>query len=223
MPDAQRADRSPRGRGGLTHLDLRELEIRPGRSRHDVEKRGHLRLEHEVRHHASRGRVREHHPVGASEHELPLRVRAGGARDDREVGTRGARREHDVEVVGVGVRGGDEPSRPLEPCTPQVLVARRVALDHQRAVLVRCGERVLMNVEREVRDVRRPKLVGDLPAHTAVAADDEVVAQLLDPPLPPPFRQRPRDDAAGDRLDDNGPRVADDRQAGEDEKDRHDP
>src|SRR5262249_12751528 len=40
---------------------------------------------------------------------------------------------------------------------------------------------------------------------------------------PPPFRQRARDDAAGDRLDDNRTRVGDDRDADRDERDRHDP
>ena len=102
----------------------------------------------------------------------------------------------------------------------QVLVPRRVALDNERTVLVRRCDGVLVEVEHQVRDVRCPELVGDAPADTAVAADDEVVAQLVDRPLPPPFCKRTRDDTAGNRLDDNRTRVADDRQAGGNEDDR---
>ena len=56
------------------------------------------------------------------------------------------------------------------------------------------------------------ELVGHTPAHAAVAADDEVAAQPLDRPLPSSFRQHAGQHAAGDRLDDNGAGVRDDRQ-----------
>ena len=114
------------------HLDLRELEVGSGRRRHGVEEGGDLWLEHEVRHHLARGRVREHDPVRAGEGELLLRVGPGGARDDRQVGMRRAGREDDVEVVGVVVGGGHEPLRALEARLAQVLVVRRVSLDEER-------------------------------------------------------------------------------------------
>ena len=68
----------------------------------------HLRLQHEVRHRAAGGRVRHDDAVGAREQELLLGVLVGGARDDLDVGPHVARRERDVEVVGVVVRGDDE-------------------------------------------------------------------------------------------------------------------
>src|SRR5256885_5354250 len=71
--------------------------------------------------------------------------------------------------------------------------------------------------------IRRPPRSTLFPYTTlfrsSVAADDEVLAQALDRPLPSPFGQDAGEDAAGDRLDDNGAGVGDDRQAAEDEDD----
>src|SRR5256885_16406243 len=75
--------------------------------------------------------------------------------------------------------------------------------------------------------IRRPPRSTLFPYTTlfrsSVAADDEVLAQALDRPLPSPFGQDAGEDAAGDRLDDNGAGVGDDRQAAEDEDDGDDP
>ncbi len=174
-----RSSRIVRSGGGRrrAHLDLGELEVRAGRGRDDVEEGGHLRLEHEVRHHLARGRVRKHDPVGARELQLALRRRVGGARDDRQARARGARRERDVEVVRVGVGGRDQPARPLEPGARQVGVLGRVALHEQVAVLLGRGDRVLAVVEDDVADVRVAELLGHAAADAAVAADDEVVVR----------------------------------------------
>ena len=223
MADAELADRPPRSRARPAHLDLGELEVGPGRSGHGVEERGHLRLEHEVRHHLSRRGVREHNPVGAGEGQLPLGVRAGGASDDRQVGTRRARREDDVEVVHVGVGSGHEPLRAFEPGFTEVFVVSHVALDEKHPIVI-CGRhRVLVEVEHHVGNIGRAELLAHATPHAAVPADDEVVVQVLDRPLPPPFGQRARDDAAGDRLEDNCTRVGDDRHPSDDEDERDDP
>ena len=84
------------------------------------------------------------------------------------------------------------------------------------------ADRVLAEVEHDVRHAGRAELLGDLAADAAVAADDEVVAQALDRPFPSSFGQDTGEDAAGDRLDDNGAGVGDDRQPGENEHDRDD-
>ena len=51
-----------------------------------------------------------------------------------------ARRQRDVEVVGVVVGGDDDAGRAVEAGAPQVLVVRRVALDQEVAVLLRGGD-----------------------------------------------------------------------------------
>ena len=145
------------------------------------------------------------------------------SRNDRQIGARRASREDDVEVVGVRVGSSHEPTRALEARLAKVLVPRRVSLEQQHAVVACCLDCLLMEVEHEERHSGRPELLRDSSADAAVAADDEVVVQLLDRPLPPSFRQRARNDAAGDRLDDNGTRVSDDRDAHRDEHDRDDP
>ena len=75
-------------------------------------------------------------------------------------GTRGARRQRDVEVVGVRVGGGDETFRQLEPGAAEILVHGRVALDQQVAVLLRVGERLGAEVEHDVGHAGHAKLLG---------------------------------------------------------------
>ena len=108
------------------------------------------------------------------------------------------------------------------PGAREILVLGRVALDQEVAVLLRGRDRVLAEVEDDVRHAGSAELLGDLAADAAVPADDEVVVQALDRPLPPSFGQDAGEDAAGDRLDDNGTGVGDDRQPGEHEHDRDD-
>ena len=114
VADAELADRPSRRRARPAHLDLGELEVGAGSRRHGVEERGHLWLEHEVRHHLARGRVRKHDAVRAGEDQLPLGVRIGRSRHDRQIGARRAGGEDDVEVVGVRVGGSHEPTRALQ-------------------------------------------------------------------------------------------------------------
>ncbi len=108
------------------------------------------------------------------------------------------------------------------PALREILVLGRVALDQEVVVLLRRADGLVAEVEDDVRDAGGAKLVGDLAADAAVAADDEVVAQAFDRSLPSPFGQDAGQDSAGDRLDDNGAGVGDDRQAAEHEHHRDD-
>jgi hypothetical protein len=74
-----------------------------------------------------------------------------------------------------------------------------------------------VEIEHDVRLAGQPELLRDAAADPAVAADDEVVAQVFDRPLPPSLGQHPRQHSAGDDLDDNRTGVRDDRQTGDDE------
>jgi hypothetical protein len=111
----------------------------------------------------------------------------------------------------------------LQARLAQVLVVRRVALDEQRLILLRRRDRVLVEVEHDVGNAVRAELLADSLPDAPVAADDEVVVQVLDRPLLPALGQRAREDAAGDRLEDNGTCVRDEGHAGDDEYERDDP
>src|ERR687888_347039 len=62
--------------------------------------------------------------------------------------------------------------------------------------------------------------LGGAAASPAVAADDVVVAQVLDPAPPPPLRQRPGEDAPRDPLDEDRRHVGKDSDSGQHEDDR---
>ena len=135
------------------------------------------------------------------------------ARDDLDVGADVARRERDVEIVGVVVRCGDDAGargRCLPAGGPRPR-SRRPRSGGRRAPC--SGDRSSLKSSDDVRHVRGAELLGHAAADAAVAADDEVVAQALDRSLPSPFVENAGQDTAGDRFDDNRAGVRDDRQA----------
>ena len=152
LPDTQVRDRAPARRALLGHEDFLEAELREGSAggRRDIEKRGDLRLEDDVRHLQAGARVRLHDLVRTGEPEIPRRRVDRGAGDDREVGPQRARREGDEEVGLVGVGGGDERARPHDPGPPQVVVARSVSVHDEPAVLTGGVQRLLVVVEDDV-------------------------------------------------------------------------
>src|SRR6266511_342003 len=219
----QFADRLPGTLARFVHLDFLEHEVVAFRRRHDVEKSGYLRLEHEVRHHAPRGRVGSDDAVRARELQLLLGILVACARDDRELGPLRAGGERDVEVVGVGVGRGNEAARAFKPGFRQVLVLGAVALDEEVTRLGRRGKRVVTEVEHDVGDAGGAKLLPDPPPHAAVAADDEVVTQPFDRLPPPALSDRSREDPAGDRLDDGSADVRKDSHAAQHDRDGPEP
>ena len=96
--------------------------------------------------------------ISARELQLALRVLVGGARDDDQVRASGARRERNVEVVGIGVGRGDEPDGVLQPGLAQVLVLGAVALDEELVLLAREGDRVVVEVEHDIAHARGTEL-----------------------------------------------------------------
>ena len=83
--------------------------------RDDLEERGHLRLQRELRHLRAGATSTAGRRGRAGERELALRLRVGGARDDRQVGAARAGRERDVEVLRVGVGRREQPVRAVDP------------------------------------------------------------------------------------------------------------
>ena len=133
---------------------------------------------------------------------------------------RGARRQRDVEVVRIRVGRRHEALRTLETRPREILVLGAVALDEEHVVLARGLDCVVAVVEHDEGDVRTAEFVGHALPDAAEPADDEVVLEPFDRPPPPPLRDRARHDAAGDRLDDNGPDIAEDRDPAQHHHDR---
>ena len=220
VPDAELSNRPARGRARFSDFDLGELQVRPDGGGHRVEERGHLRPQHEIRHHLPGRRIRKNNAVSPREHELSLGIGVRRASDDREIRPGRAGGENDVEVGDIGVGRGDQPASALDTRALQVVVAGRIAGHEQIATRLRRRDRRIALVEHDVRGVGLPELLGHAAAHAAVAADDVVVVQLVDRLPPPPVDERAREHASRHRLDDNGTGVRDNRQPREQEDDR---
>src|SRR5712691_9604109 len=216
----QIADR-PAGSGARAlHLDLLEAEIGTARVRDDVEERRYLGFHKQVRHHSTCRRVGKYDSIGAREAQLLLRLLVRCTRDDYEVRTLCLRRERDVEIVGVVIRGCYKPTRPTQTCTCEMLVFRSVALDEEDVLFARAVDCRLAEVQHDERRVRATELLGHPPANPSETADDVVVVQPFDRPSPPPFTPRIGDDAASDQLDESGRDVGEDCHADEEQDDR---
>ena len=148
----------------------------------------------------------------------------GRAGDDDEVGPRGARGERDVEVLLVGVDGGDErrararcpPPRGRRPrcrprCTTSAPLDCAAATDSGVTSTTTYGR------------ARSPELGRDAAADAAEAADDHVVAELVDRPFSSVSRPKRRpDDPARDHVHDHARDVEEDCHAAEEEDDGED-
>src|SRR5262249_9136663 len=114
----------------------------------------------------------------------------------------GARGQRDIDVVGVRVRGCDEPPCALETGLRQAFLVRPVALDEVVLSLPCGGQGVLVEVDDDVVGAGCPKLRPDPLRDASVAADDVVVSQLVDRPPPSFLGQPTAQDALGNPLDD---------------------
>ena len=187
---------------------------------HDLEEGGHLRAEDERRHLLAGGGVRLDDAVRAGPSKLLGHVRVGSACDDQQVGPDRSRGQSDVEVVDVRVRRGDQALRMREAGRLEIVVVRAVALHVESPVLSRAFDRRLVEVEHDVVDACLAELLAHAAADASVAADDVVVCELLDRPLPPSLGHCPGEDATRDSLDQDRRDEGKDSQSGEDEDDR---
>jgi hypothetical protein len=171
----------------------------------ELEERGHLRLECELGHLGSGGSVGLHDAVGAREHELPLGLPRRGARNDHQVGSLRTRRKRDVEVLRIRVRRREQPACPLDPDALKVAVVGAASLAVEDAALLRHVDRVVTRVEHDERLPGGLELLGRTATHAAVAADDEVIFDVLDRAHPLLVPSRVARNLARDRL--GGPRC----------------
>jgi hypothetical protein len=102
----------------------------------------------------------------------------------------------------------------------QVLVLGAATVDVEHVPLTGGFQRLGAEVEHDEAHALLEELGGDAAADSAIAADDVVVAQLLDRAPPPPLGKRAREDAPRDPLDENGRDVGKDSQPGQHEHDR---
>ncbi len=146
----------------------------------ELEKRRDLRLQGQLRHLRPRRGVRLHDSVGACEHELALGLARGGARDDHQVRPLSARRERDVEILGIGVGRGEQPARAGDPDPFEALVVRAASLAEEHTVLPSELDRLVARVEHDVSLPGGLELLRRPAPDAPVAADDEVILDRVD-------------------------------------------
>ena len=201
-------------------LELLEAKIRPGVPADELEERRHLRLEGQLGHLGPRRGIRLHDAIGPGQHELPLGLLRRGPRDDHQVGPLRTSREGDVEVLRIGVRRGEEAASPVDPDPLQVAVVGAASLAVQNASLARDLDRVVARVEHHEWLAGRHELVGRTPADAPVAADDEVILDVVDRAHPLLVPSRVARNLARDRLCSTRGRIPEDSHAAEGEQDR---
>jgi hypothetical protein len=121
-------------------------------------------------------------------HELRLGLLLDRARDDVQIGREAARREHDVDVVGVVRQARGEGAGALDAGLAQRLFERGVADEDGRAVLRQRGHSLRVALDDDERLARAPQLAYDARADAARAADDHVFGESvhLAPAASPP-------------------------------------
>ncbi len=104
-----------------------------------------------------------------------------------EIRPQHARAQHRIHVLGVGADGRDQPARALDADALQHLFAARVRFDGERAIVHRRLDPHRIALDDDVRHVLTVELIRHDAADSAVAADDEVIFQLIQhaPVLPP--------------------------------------
>src|SRR5579859_4852160 len=123
--------------------------------------------------------VRRDGPRRACELEAPQRLRAPAARDYVELAVEGPRREDDVDGALVRVHHRHETTRPFDAGLFEDVLLRSVAFDVKTPFGANSLQRFLSLVDDDIRDFVVLELSHDLGPHAAVAADDEVVTEVV--------------------------------------------
>ena len=94
--------------------DLLEREIEPVRGGDELDEIHHRRPERRLGHLQPADLIGRNHAIGAGAQDLAARVLALGPGDDEQIRPEEPRRQHGVDVLGVGADGGDEGAGPVD-------------------------------------------------------------------------------------------------------------
>ena len=166
----------------LPDLQLLQPEFQRAVVHHHVDEVDHVGLGHERGHAVAPETLGIDHPVGAHPQQLRLRRLAPGPGDHVDRGVEGAAGHRHEQVVGVGVEGGDERARPLDPRPQQGVVVGHVADDGR---VLHGGDPVQVPVDDHDLLAGVAQVAGDLAADPAPTADHHVARHRADVPVHP--------------------------------------
>src|SRR5918995_13770 len=175
LPDPELADGVVRDERVLRHDELLKPELHPLLpASHDVEEVHDQGLGYERGEPPSANGVGREGAVGPGYLELGGALVGAGPGDNVELGVQLAGREHDEDVIGVGVHGGDE-----APCPPKAgllehVVVGGLAEQDQVALLHTLLYRLGFLLDNNEGYVVEGELSSHLAADPAVAAQDVV-------------------------------------------------
>src|SRR5258706_1494313 len=123
--------------------------------------------------------VRRDRPGGAGQLQSPYGFRAPSPRDDVEVRIEWAGGEDDVPGPLVRVDRGNQPSGALDSRLLEQVFARRIALEVEASLGAQAPDGLFRLIDHGVGDFVILELGHDLGTDAAVAAEDEVVVELV--------------------------------------------
>src|SRR6202171_5041506 len=167
------------------------------------------------------------HPVrrdgsrGARELEPPDRFGPSSPRDDVEIWVESPGGQDDVDRPLVRVHRGNQASGTFDPRLLEEVLAGCVAFDVKASLSAQASDRFLGLVDDRIRDLVVLELGDDLSPDSPVAAEDEVVAEVvqaaLQLPLSPVIAKRVVGEGFGEYSEsiEHGSHAGDDERRGE--------
>src|SRR5829696_7702090 len=180
LPDLELADGVVRDERVLRHAELLEPELDPFlAASHDVEEVHDQGLGRERGKPPSANCVGREGAVGPGYLELGSTLVGARPGDDVELGVQLAGREHDEDVIGVGVHGGDEALCPPEAGLLEHVIVGGLAEQDEVAILHTLLDRFAVLLDDNEGYAVEGELSGHLAPDPTVAAQDVVSALSL--------------------------------------------
>src|SRR5438132_9862114 len=122
--------------------------------------------------------VRGHDPVGAGAKQFLIGARLLGASDDEQPIVQEPRTHGDIEIVRIGAGQGDEGTSAVDAGAFQNVVRGGIAVQGQAVRQLEIFQRLALAFDDDKGASFPGEFLADQAAHAAVAADDQVMAQL---------------------------------------------
>ncbi len=161
----------------------------------------------------------KHDAVGAGLNELALRGGRFAARDDRQTAVQAARAERNEDVGRVIRQDCRQRPRPRNPGAAKNVLVRGVALQAQETQIARGGHAAVAALDDHEVGLSRLKLARQHLADAAVAANDDVIGEVLDFLLHAAGPKKLLELAGGDELNERAGQEDHARAAGDDQRD----